>query len=159
MGINNGYEWKKFQKEQEKLKKQYEEAGMTQEQIQAMYEFDLHQFKRDLAYARHTQPLLSGTNSDFDEEEGKNILLSAYPERFSVEQKSSEERKYWWLDEIGDEELWNNLKRLSEDELDLIDLFVFQELTQEEIGRILNKSQSAVAQNLKNLRKKLKKSS
>lgn len=44
MGINFAYERKKFSETQQKLRKEYEAAGMTEEQILEMYEYDLHQF-------------------------------------------------------------------------------------------------------------------
>ncbi|MFR7618633.1 MAG: hypothetical protein ACLUZX_12160 [Subdoligranulum sp.] len=49
MGINFAYARKKFSEAQQKLRKEYKAAGMTDEQILEMYEYDLHQFNRDLA--------------------------------------------------------------------------------------------------------------
>ena len=66
MGINFAYERKKFIEKQEKLRKEYEAAGMTKEQIMAMYVFDLHQFNRDIAYKRHTQQLSNLEESDME---------------------------------------------------------------------------------------------
>ena len=57
MGLNFALLRKKFNEEQEKLRKEYEKVGMSTEQIQEMYEYDLHQFNRDIAYLRHTQCL------------------------------------------------------------------------------------------------------
>ena len=138
MEINLGYERRKFYKEQEKLRKQYEEAGMTPEQIQAMYEFDLHQFNRDIAYYRHTQPL-------------EDYLIEAV----AVEQQPDEDRKFWWLDEIEDEELLEDLRRLSEDELEIIDKLAFYDYTQEMVSEELCISASAVCQRLKKIKKKI----
>ena len=44
MSWNNASMEKKFQEEQLKLRKFYEENGMTEEQIDAMYEYDLEDF-------------------------------------------------------------------------------------------------------------------
>ena len=52
MSWNNGYETKKFEARQKKQAEEYRALGMTEEQIQAMYEFDLEQFKSE---RRHTQ--------------------------------------------------------------------------------------------------------
>ena len=41
MKWNNGYERKRFEANQKKLAEEYRKAGMTEEQIKAMYEFDL----------------------------------------------------------------------------------------------------------------------
>lgn len=50
MGLNFALERKKFIEEQERLRKEYEAAGMTPEQIDEMYEHDLHRFNRDIAW-------------------------------------------------------------------------------------------------------------
>lgn len=47
MSWNNGYETKKFEARQKKQAEEYRALGMTEEQIQAMYEFDLEQFKSE----------------------------------------------------------------------------------------------------------------
>jgi len=47
MSINYGSAYRAFRKEQEKLREQYRQLGMTDEQIAAMYEFDLKEFKGD----------------------------------------------------------------------------------------------------------------
>nr|MBQ4455742.1 hypothetical protein [Clostridia bacterium] len=75
MAINFALERKRFREEQEKLRRKYEALGMTKEQIREMYEFDLHQFNRDIAYNRHTQQLMPETEL---EAEGKNPLLHKF---------------------------------------------------------------------------------
>ena len=47
MSWNNAYETKKFEAKQKKQAEEYRALGMTEEQIQAMYEFDLEQFNRE----------------------------------------------------------------------------------------------------------------
>jgi fucose permease len=64
MSWNNGHRRKQFEEKQKKQAEEYRVLGMTEEQIQAMYEFDLEQFKSDRNYYSHTQPLSA---SDFDE--------------------------------------------------------------------------------------------
>lgn len=44
MSINYGSAYRAFRREQEKLREQYRQLGMTDEQIAAMYEFDLKEF-------------------------------------------------------------------------------------------------------------------
>ena len=45
MAWNNGYERKKFESEQKRLAEEYRAAGMTEEQIEEMYQFDLTEFR------------------------------------------------------------------------------------------------------------------
>ena len=48
MSWNDGYERRKFEARQKKQAEEYRALGMTEEQIQAMYEFDLEQYKSDI---------------------------------------------------------------------------------------------------------------
>ena len=120
MGINFAYARKKFSEAQQKLRKEYKAAGMTEEQILEMYEYDLHQFNRDLAYQRHTQRLGILEEPDM-EEEGHDPLLHKFIDALTVYQQPTEDAKLWWLDEIEDTDLIKSLMRLTDDELDLID--------------------------------------
>lgn len=157
MGINFAYERKKFSETQQKLRREYEAAGMSDEQILELYEYDLHQFNRDIAFYRHTQPLVDESEYDF-EEEGRNTLLMKFSETLTVTQKPSECRKYWWLDEIESTTLLQNLQRLTEDELELIHKIAFCDYTQKDLSKESGKSPSAICQKLKTIRKKLNKS-
>ena len=155
MGLNFALLRKKFNEEQEKLRKEYEKVGMSTEQIQEMYEYDLHQFNRDIAYFRHTQCL--NVFEEADMEEGQNQLLSKFFEKLTVFQQPSEQRTLWWLDEIEDEKLLNNLIQLTDSELELIDKLAFREYSQKQISEEADKSPAAICQKLKTIRKKLKK--
>lgn len=55
MEWNNGKERKKFEKQQARLREEYRKAGMTEEQIKAMYEYDLSVFRKNRIEAIHTQ--------------------------------------------------------------------------------------------------------
>lgn len=157
MGINFAYERKKFSERQEKLRKEYEAAGMTKEQIMEMYLFDLHQFNRDIAYKRHTQQLSNLEESDM-EEEAQNPLLHKFRDELTVYQHPSEDCKLWWLEEIEDPVLLKNLRQLSIEELDLIERLAFRDFSQKEISEALGKSPAAICLRLKTIRKKLKNS-
>ena len=50
MSWNDGYERKKFMAKMKKQAEEYRAAGMTEEQIKAMYEFDLGVYKSDRTY-------------------------------------------------------------------------------------------------------------
>lgn len=58
MSWNDGYERKMFAKRQKKQAEEYRALGMTEEQIQAMYEFDLEQFKSERRNRMHTQQFM-----------------------------------------------------------------------------------------------------
>ena len=58
MSWNDGYERRKFEAGQKKQAEEYRALGMTEEQIQAMYEFDLEQYKSDRCHYSHTQSFI-----------------------------------------------------------------------------------------------------
>ena len=157
MGINFAYARKKFSEAQQKLRKEYKAAGMTEEQILEMYEYDLHQFNRDIAYQRHTQCLDVLEEPDM-EEEGYNPLLHKFIDVLAVCQQPTENAKLWWFDEIEDPKLIKSLMRLTADELDLIDMLAFGGYSQREISEKTGKSPTAICLKLKTIRKKLRKS-
>lgn len=55
MAWNNGLERKKFEAEQTKLAAEYRATGMSEDQIQQMYEFDLSVFNSTRRFTEHTQ--------------------------------------------------------------------------------------------------------
>ena len=57
MGFNYASEKKKFTKKWDKLRKEYKAAGMSEQDIQVMYEFDLKVFRNNRNECNHTQPL------------------------------------------------------------------------------------------------------
>ena len=70
MAVNFAYEYKKFEEQQARLRKEYKE------QIAMMYKFDKAQLARDLAYKRRTQSLF--TESDDFESETQSALFDKF---------------------------------------------------------------------------------
>ena len=138
MSWNNAYERKKFEAKQKKQAEEYRALGMTEEQIQIMYEFDLEQFKSNRSYYSHTQSFIP---DDFDESEDDDEKLSIF-EKFkdvltiSIED-SSDKSRYWWIEEIDEPETVKKIKSLSERDLEILTLMVIDELTHEEIAKIM----------------------
>ena len=75
MSWNDGYERRKFESRQKKQAEQYRKLGMTEEQITALYEFDMAQYRSDRRYHEHTQAFLP---DDFDENEDDEEKLSIF---------------------------------------------------------------------------------
>lgn len=59
MGWNNAYERKKFEAKQKKQAEEYRALGMSEEQIQIMYEFDLEQFNSNRSYYSHKKAYIA----------------------------------------------------------------------------------------------------
>ena len=157
MSWNNAYETRKFEAKQKKQAEEYSALGMTEEQIQAMYEFDLEQFNSERRYREHTQAFIP---DNFDEEDDDDEKLSIF-EKFkdvltaSIEDSGTESR-YWWVEEIDNHALAKALKNLSQDQIELLTLMVVDGYGQAEIAGIMNVSQSAISQRLTTIKKILK---
>ena len=137
MSWNDGYERRKFEARQKKQAEEYRALGMTEEQIQAMYEFDLEQYKSDRRHYSHTQSFIP---DDFDEDEDDDEKLSIFDKFKAVMttsiEDSSEKSRYWWVEEIDDPETVRIVKLLSESDLEILTLMVIDELKNKEISQV-----------------------
>ena len=154
---NDGYERRKFEARQKKQAEEYRALGMTEEQIKAMYEFDLEQYKSDRRYYSHTQSFVP---DDFDEDEDDDEKLSIFDKFKDVLTTSIEESgnksRYWWFEEIDNPDLVRNIKSLSTEQLELLTLVVIDGYGQAEIADLMKVSQSAISQRIATIRKLLK---
>ena len=82
MSFNKGYELKKFEAHWEKLRIEYAAAGMTEDAIQKMYDYDRQQFNAERAHLERTQELSTDT---FECSEDENSpLMKRYREVTTV---------------------------------------------------------------------------
>lgn len=111
MAFNKGYELKKFEAHWEKLRIEYAEAGMADDAIQKMYDYDRQQFNSERTCIERTQEL---SNSSFEcSEDETSPLMQKYMEATTIvdtyhETKSS----FAWIGEIEDERLLTALEHL-----------------------------------------------
>ena len=159
MSWNNGYETKKFEARQKKQAEEYRALGMTEDQIQAMYEFDLEQFKSERRHRMHTQPLQVEEFEENDADESDNTLLNEFFDELTCTiETSGDKSRYWWVEEIDDSETVKKIKSLSERDLEILTLMVIDELTYEEIAKIMGvcvRTIERVNARFKNLFKKI----
>ena len=159
MSWNNGYETKKFEARQKKQVEEYRALGMTEDQIQAMYEFDLEQFKSERRHRMHTQPLQVEEFEENDADESDNTLLNEFFDELTCTiETSGDKSRYWWVEEIDDSETVKKIKSLSERDLEILTLMVIDELTHEEIAKIMGvcvRTIERVNARFKNLFKKI----
>ena len=131
MSWNDGYERKMFAKRQKKQAEEYRALGMTEEQIQAMYEFDLEQFKSERRHRMHTQQF---TSSDFDEgeeDDSESTLFDKFFDELTCTiETSGDKLRYWWIEEIEDEMLARKVRSMASEEIEMITLLVFEGYTQ-----------------------------
>ena len=133
MSYNHGREFKKFQACQRRLRRQYEQLGMPESDIEALYQTDLQEFNDD---RRH-------------EERNPLRLDDCEP---LVAPEGGDHSRLWWVEEIGNPALVGRLKSLSEADLELLTLFVFDGFGQVEIAQRLGVSQVAVSKKITRLK-------
>ena len=136
MGFNYGLEKKNFDRQWAMLRKQYEDAGMSIEAIQAMYEYDWSVFNAARSYQNHTQEI---TAPSFEQgEESYSPLMNKYQEAVSVTDTYRETKsRFTWIGEIENERLLSALEKLSEDDLKLLTLCTYEGYTVTEISKVL----------------------
>jgi DNA-directed RNA polymerase specialized sigma subunit len=137
MSWNDGYERKMFAKRQEKQAAEYRALGMTEEQIQTMYEFDLEQFKSERRHRMHTQQFTSSDFEEGEEDDSESTLLDKFfDELICTIETSGDKSKYWWVEEIDDYETVKKIKALSERDLEILTLMVIDELKNKEVAQV-----------------------
>ena len=155
MAWNNGLERKKFDEEQKRLAAEYRAAGMTEYQIEQMYQFDLKAFNNKRRFYEHNQQIpdnIFGTD-----DEGLCPLNDKFLGAMSVTLEQSDAKsRYWWIEEIENPMLALMVRRLPVEDLELITLYAFEKHTVREVAAEIGVSKSTVSQRLDRLRKFLK---
>ena len=156
MNWNNGYERKRFDEEQKKRAEEYRKLGMNEAQIREMYLFDLDWFKSIRRYYTHTQSLISGAFDDGNEDNFENALYKLFSEALSAAMdKPIKRSRYWWIEDIEDPALVQKIKRLNENDLELLTLFAFDGYTLTEIGMIYRCTPQNIHQKYKRIKNNL----
>ena len=156
MGFNYGLEKKNFDRQWAIMRKQYEDAGMSIEVIQAMYEYDWSVFNAARSYQNHTQEI---TAPSFEQsEESYSPLMDKYQKAISVTDHYCETKScFTWIGEIENERLLSALENLSEDDLKLLTLYVYEGYNESEISKVFSISQPAIHKRIEKITKFLKK--
>ena len=136
MGFNYGLEKKNFDSQWAMTRKQYEDAGMSNEAIQAMYDYDWSVFNANRSYQNHTQEMAAPS---FEQsEESYSPLMNKYQEAVSVTDTYRETKsRFAWIGEIENERLLAALESLSELDLKILTLYVYAGYTESEIASAL----------------------
>ena len=132
MSFNNGNERRKLNAKWEHLRVQYREAGMSEDAIQAMYEFDLGVLNSERAYITNTLTVSDTTDdstatetSDFKQYEKAITVTDTYHE-------------------VQNERLHTGLEKLSDEDLKLLTLYAVSGFNEYEIAKVFRLSQPAI---------------
>ena len=151
MEWHDGTERRRFEREQAELRKQYLAAGMTEEQIQALYAFDREWYKSRRREAVHTQRLDIQTSEDEDINKD-NPLYKKFFEKLAVEDNHADYSRYGWVDELENEELARAVNSLSDTDKELLTMLV-NGFTQSEIGAEMGVRQQSVSKRIKKIQR------
>lgn len=154
MKFNYGLERKRFDEEWAKLRKEYAVAGMADDAIQQMYEFDLAVFRRRRVDAIHEQSFaVFEHESDEDNPETNNPLYKHHLEAFStMGDYPRQGDRFSWIEQISDMALYKRLSLLSDEDKELLTLFTQDGLSKREIAKIRNVTEQAIGQKIKRLK-------
>lgn len=145
----------RFENEHKKFKEECLNAGMSEEEIQAIYEKDLKAFHRDMAYMNHVVPL--DNIEEFDPDS-----LSPRQKKIVMEMTCEDpefETTFSWLDEITLQPLASSIHKLSVDDKYLLTLLFKYEYTHQEICKHFGIDKSALSRRFDALMEALKSNS
>lgn len=137
MAFNNGYELRKFKQEWEKEKKLMREAGMDDDTINKMLEYDKAHYNSRRRYEEHR------ASEEF------------YWDCFSVEEDF--EGNFDFMNQISDKDLYFALKKLKDAELQLLELYIVKNMLITEIARLQGKSKSTISEKINRIIQKMRK--
>ena len=95
MGFNYAKEKEKFDRTWAMLRQQYETAGMSQDAIKELYDFDWNWFKSRRRYFNWLADLPESMSVEDLPQEGAEMTLGDSPAHYGAG-KATE--RYWWID-------------------------------------------------------------
>ncbi len=133
MGFNYGYEKKKFDSRWKRLEVEYCDAGMSEEQIAAMKEYDWAWFCSQRVFQNHTQPIPC---EQYDEVCGQSQLFRKFASlSYQWDVDKIDQTRYGWLASVENEQLLLRLKKLSKKDLELLTLLLRANQARREDGQ------------------------
>ena len=155
MAFNYWKEKREFDREWDKLRGEYEAAGMAPTDIDALYAYDWDWFCRRRRFINHTQDLPGETIGGGDEKEQSSLIRKFATFTVCLDESLMGGR-FGWVEEIEDARLADKLRGLPAEDLELLTLLVIEGYTQTEAARIKGCSQNAISKKYLRIKKVLK---
>lgn len=153
MKFNYALEKKKFEETCETLMQEYKDAGMSDENIKEMMEYDWKWFKKERSFCRFNQHMPEEEYKD-----GSNPLIVKFEESFMKEDEYFIQGRYDWIEQLENEKLVDSIRSLKHEQIEILTQFVYEGKTQESIAEKLGITRSSVADRISVIKKKIKKS-
>lgn len=138
MGFNYAQEKRKFDEKWKKLEVWYRESGMSEDAILEMYEYDWSEFNSTRKFYRHG-------------DDDVNVESIVEEDGDSIDKTFSEE----WIELLETPNLVRKVRKLPVDYIEIIDLMVRENLTQEEVAGRMRCSQQNIAKKIEKIKKLL----
>ena len=151
MSFNKGYELKKFEAHWEKLRIEYAAAGMTEDAIQKMYEYDLAVFNDDRAHHRYDVEIPNAEDS-----ENRNDYVEYVRATTVTDTYHETKTRFAWVGEVQNERLQSGLEKLSDDDLELLTLYVHEGYNTVELSKVYGIAQQNISKRILKITKFLK---
>ena len=150
MSFNKGYELKKFEAHWEKLRIEYAAAGMTEDAIQKMYDYDRQQFNSERTFIERTQEFTAPAYESSEEE--ASPLMLRYQEAITTKDTYHETKsKFAWIGEIENERLLSALENLSDSDLELITLYAYEGYDSIEISKAFGTTKQNISKKIQRI--------
>ena len=155
MSFNKGYELKKFEAHWEKLRIEYAAAGMTEDAIQKMYDYDRQQFNSERTFVERTQEFTAPAYESSEEE--ASPLMLRYQDAITVTDTYHETKsRFAWIGEIENEQLLTALETLKTEDLEIITMYAYEGYDITEISKVYGVSRPTISIKIKRITKFLK---
>ena len=139
MGFNYAREKRKFDREWNEKERWYRKSGMSEDAIREMYKYDWSEFNSTRKFYRHG-------------DDNVNVESIVEEDGDSIDKTFSEE----WIELLETPNLVRKVRKLSAYYIEIIDLMVRENLTQEEIAGRMHCSQQNIAKKIEKIRKLLR---
>ena len=135
----------------DKLREEYRAAGMTEDAIQKMYEYDLAVFNDDRAHHRYDVEIPTADDSEnqsnYVEYERATTVTDTYHET---------KTRFAWVGEIENTRLQSALEDLSEDDLLLVSMYVYEGYDTVEISKVFGTTKQNISKKIRRISKFIK---
>ena len=138
MGFNYALEKRKFDEKWKKPEDWYRKSGMSEDAILEMFEYDWREFNSTRKLYRYGDDDVNVENITEEDED-------------AIDKAFSEE----WIELLDTQNLVRKVRKLPADYIEIIDLMVRENLTQEEVARRMHCSQQNIAKKIEKIKKLL----
>ena len=146
MNYNSGNARRNFYAKWDKLREEYRAAGMKEDAIQKMYEYDLAVFNDDRAHHRYDVEIPSA-----DDSENRNDYADFVRATTVTDTYHETKTRFAWIGEIEDERLLSALENLSDSDLELITLYAYEGYDTVEISKAFGTTKQNISKKIQRI--------